>query len=254
MMRYWTFLLCLGVLTRVAGADPEFSLPEDPTVPVVELWYVHQGVLQAPEVAVFSNGRVQIRVGEGSLWGELPRDQVLSLVQSLLATDRLARITTGEIDRAIAEESQRTRLSATIQGAGDTIIRIRTATAVYRVDGHAVGLLSTRFPQVHSLRCLYSAQSRLENVRAVVMVGGIPAAERLAHLAQLQLQSELGEQIPVGQENLSCVHSLTDGTRCCQFLVPAPAGSEASPRIISLFESPGEAPRISVLPEGPSLR
>lgn len=231
-----------------------FSLPADPSIPVAEMWYVDRGELGPPEITIFAGGRVQVRVGEGSLWGELSRDQVQSLVHSLLSQDQIVRLQTAEIDQAVAAESQRTGLSCHIQGAGDTIIRVRTANTIYRVDGHAVGVLSNRFPNVECLRCIYSAQCRLENVRAVIMVGGTPVAERLARIAQSQLQVESGEVIPVGLEHLSCVHSLADGTRCCQFTVPSPQGGDAAPRIVSLFESPGETPRVSVLPDGPSLR
>lgn len=248
----WTALFF--ALVGVSRAADTHILPSDPSMPVVEMWYVDQGRLRAPEISIFAGGRVQVRIGDGTLWGEMSPQQVSQLVNALLTSDRLSSITTAEIDQAIAAESIRTGLSSEIRGAADTIIRVRTSSGTYRVDGHAVGLLSTRFPAVQPLQSLYSAQQRLENVRAVVMVGGAPSAERLARLAQAQLQSEMGEQVTVGQENLSCVHSLTDGTRCCQFLVPAPPGSGAAPRIISLFESPGEAPRVSVLPEGPSLR
>lgn len=250
----WTALFVSLSLTGIASATDSISLPQDPAVPVVELWYIDHGQVRSPEIAIFASGRVQVRLGEGMLWGEMKRDQVTALVGALLTSDHLASITTSQIDQAIATESIRTGLSAEIHGAADTIIRIRTSAGMYRVDGHAVGVLSNRFPAVECLQSLYSAQCRLENVRAVVMVGGVPSAERLARLAQAQLQAEMGEQVTVGLENLSCVHSLTDGTRCCQFLVPAPPGSDAAPRIISLFESPGEAPRVSVLPEGPSLR
>ena len=253
-LRTSTALCSLFILASMTCAEDVIALPADPALPVIELWYVDHGQLRAPEIAIFSSGRVQVRVGDGTLWGELQREQVLSLMRTLLKRDQLASLQTAEIEADIVAESIRTGLSCEIKQGGDTIIRVRTAAAVYRVDGHAVGLLSARFPNVERLQYLYSAQRRLENVRAVVMVGGPSTAERLARLAQLKLQAESGEQILVGQENLSYVHSLTDGTRCCQFLVPAPHGSESAPRIISLFESPGETPRVSVLPDTSSLQ
>ncbi|WP_437224393.1 hypothetical protein SH661x_003611 [Planctomicrobium sp. SH661] len=237
----------------VQGADA-IALPEDPSVPVAELWYVQDGLLGPPEVAIFANGRVQVRVGQGSLWGDLSREQLESLINCLLKRDHLSELNSAELENAIKAESIRTGLSSDIRGAADTIIRVRTAKAVYRVDGHAVGLLCTRFPNIEGLQDLYAAQRRMENIRAVIMVGGAPAAERLAQVAQSKLLSESGERIAVGSENLSCVHSLTDGTLCCQFVVPSQDSVDAPPRIISLFESPGEAPRVSVLPDGSTLR
>jgi len=252
--RLWTVLFTFLLVGNFSQAADTISLPNDPGIPVVELWYIDQGKVTAPELVIYASGRVQVRVGEGALWGDLSPEQVQALVASLLKQDQLGKIRTDDIDREVAFESNRTGLSSQIRGAGDTIIRIRTADQIYRIDGHAVGLLCLRFPNADCLQCLYSAQKRLENVRAVVMVGGTSTAERLAQMAQAQVQKESGEQIHVSLENLSYVHSMTDGTRCCQFLVPAPLGSESGPRIISLFESPGETPRVSVLPDGPSLQ
>lgn len=252
-------LICaalIGVFLPVAGlfADEPVPLPADPSVPVVELWYVEGGQLRSPEITVFAGGRVQVRVGEGTLWGELSPEQVQDLVRKLLTCDQLAHLRTEGIDRELAVQSQRTGLSREIQGAADTIIRVRTALGTYRVDGHAVGLLCTRFPEAQGLQHLYSAQRRLENLRAIVMVGGVPAAERLARMAEARLLAESGEAIQVSKENLTCVHSLNDGTRCLQFVVPAPQGSQTAPRIVSLFESPGESPRVSVLPDESTIR
>lgn len=246
----------LGVFVPLAGllAEEAIPLPTDPSVPVVELWYIEGGQLNVPEIAVYAGGRVQVRVGEGSLWGELTPEQVQDLVRKLLTRDQLARIRTEGIERELDEESQRTGLSREIQGAADTIIRVRTAQGTYRVDGHAVGLLCSRFPEAQGLQHLYSAQRRLENIRAIVMVGGTPAAERLARMAEARLLAESGEAIQVSKENLTCVHSLNDGTRCLQFVVPAPLGTLTAPRIVSLFESPGEVPRVSVLPDESTIR
>ncbi|WP_437186271.1 hypothetical protein SH668x_003418 [Planctomicrobium sp. SH668] len=255
--RFWICLFltaCASPLLVAAELAQGVAIPEDPSVAVIEMWYVDQGEIFDPEVAIFAGGRVQVRIGQGAIWGQLTRNQVEELVNSLLNEDGLARLTTDRISAEIREESIRNGLSCNIRGAGDTIIRIRTADKTYRLDGHAVGLLASRFPEATGNRQLYSAQGRLENVRAVVMVGGTPAAERLARLAQAKLQTESGERIIVRPQDLSTVHSLTDGTRCCQFLVPNADSTELSPRIVSLVESPGEVPRVSVLADGPSLQ
>jgi hypothetical protein len=173
---------------------------------------------------------------------------VQSLVAALLQQDGLARVTTEQLQQALDRESARTGLSAHIAGAGDTIIRIRTAPGSYRIDGHAVGLLAGRFPGVQPLQQLAAAQRRLENVRAIVMAGGTPAAERLARLAQARMQAEYGEEIAVKSQDLSLVRSLGDGSRYCQFIVPGRTPAPGDARVISLIESPGEAPRVSVLP------
>ncbi len=243
-------LICL---TATGTASEPISLPTDPSVAVIELWYVDRGQLREPEVAVFATGRVRVNVGEGALWGELDPAQVKELVATLLQRDEFKTLRTETIQAEIEAESAKTGLSCRIDQAGDTIIRVRTATELIRIDGHAVGLLATRFPRCASLQKLYAAQCRLENVRAIIMAGGPEAAERLAKLAQSQIQATHGEIINVTPGHLAMVQSLADGTRFCQFLVNGKAG-ERTPRVITVFESPGEVPRVSVLPEGPVIR
>jgi len=255
MMKFSLMTLCCVLFLARSGQSQErISLPADPSVAVVELWYVDQLPLREPEVAVFAGGRVRVNVGEGALWGELHPEQVLSLVADLLQRDGCQALSTEGIQAELEAESQRTGLSCQIDKAGDTIIRIRTNGQTYRIDGHAVGLLATRFPKCPSLQKLYQAQCRLENVRAIVMVGGPEAAERLARLAQQQIHENHGEAIAVTPAQLSMVRSLGNGTRFCQFLVHSPAGVATAPRVITVFETPGEVPRVSVLPEGPTLR
>ncbi len=245
---------CLLLFPTWGRADEAIALPTDPGTPVVELWYVDRGVLREPEVAIFASGRVRISVGNGALWGELDQEIIRNLVSSLLLKDGLKSLRTEAVQAELESESARTGLSCSIKEAGDTIIRVHTATGVYRIDGHAVGLLATRFPNCQSVQRLYSAQSRLENIRAIIMVGGPDAALRLAKVAQLQIQTTHGETINVTPENLVNVRSLADGTRFCQFVVQDQSRPAVSPRVISVFESPGEIPRVSVLPDGPSLR
>lgn len=247
LLRHLTALFLVSLLAGNMLAGDQIPLARDPQTPVIELWYVDQGKLSEPEVSVFANGRVRVRVGEGSIWGQLDPRQLELLVQTLLQEDGLAALTTQSLQQAIDEAAARSGLSARIRDAGDTIIRIRTAQATYRIDGHAVGLLAARFPDVVPLQQLSSALRHIENVRAVVMVGGTPAAEKLASLAQAQLQAEYGERVIVGSQDLNMVRSLADGTRYCQFLVPSTSAATQL-RVISLFESPGEAPRVSVLP------
>jgi hypothetical protein len=88
------------------------------------------------------------------------------------------------------------------------------------------------------------------------MVGGPEAAEHIARLARSQIQSAQGEQIEIHVEHLAVVRAMADGSRYCQFQIPAsgPTARTHSPRIISIIEAPGEVPQVSVLPEGPAFR
>ena len=72
-------------------------------------------------------------------------------------------------------------------------------------------------------------------------------------IAQSSLSNEYGESIVVTPDDLSMVRFLPDGGRYCQFLVSISANPHQS-RIISLFDTPGGAPRVTVVGEGPVVR
>src|SRR5690606_8976658 len=145
--------------------------PNDDTVPVIELWYIHQGQAVEPDVAIFPGGKVRAKVGQGELWGEISQQEVQALLNDLLVNDDLFRLQTEDVQRDLNRASSQTGLSHKIEQADDTIIRIRTAEKMYRVDAPAVGLLATRFPDCPGIQKMFSAQGRLENVKAVIMVG-----------------------------------------------------------------------------------
>lgn len=242
----------LNVIATIACAgDPQLELPLDPRQAVIEFSYVDGQQPPQLEVAVFANGRIWVRVGEGSIWGEMSAAEVQGLVRELLETHCLAETTTDLVQSRLEQASRSTGLTCRVANAGDTLVRIQTKDREYVCRGHAVGLLSHRFPQVECVQKLAAAQRRLENVRAVVLVGGRENAERLAGLARRQVESEFGESVAVSCEHLATVRSFADGGRYCQFILPSPGRPD---RIVSLFESPGEAPRVSVVPDQAGLR
>ncbi|WP_437201517.1 hypothetical protein [Planctomicrobium sp. SH664] len=245
----WVFLSC----GFISAAEP-IPLPTDPKTPVIELWYSGPGLPTQREIAIYPNGRTWCRVGEGSIWGQLDQQTLQSLVHELLTTDSLGRLSTMQIQESIDQASRQSGLSAEIPNAAKTTFVIRTADQTYQIDAPSVGLLAVRFPEAQALQHAACAQRRLENVRAIVMVGGPRAAENLAKLACQRLQAEYGEGVLVTSQDLSMVRSLSDGTRFCQFVVRKAAQPATNTHVISLFEVPGEVPRVSLLPDGPQIR
>lgn len=222
----------------------------DASTTVIELFYVDGGKIGEPELSVFANGRIRAKVGTGAIWGSMKAHEVDPFLNLLLKTDELEKLTTASIQQEIQREAARTGLSAKFENAGNTILRIRTPTGGLQLEAHAVGLTASRFPGAAGIQKLAQTQERLENLRAVTMVGGTETAQQLAGVAAQKLAREGGERLPVSAHDLRMVRSLADGSRYCQFVV-RPGPQTGSGWIVSLIEAPGEAPRVSVLPDGP---
>lgn len=247
------------VITFIVGTQLALAqapaAANDPNAAVIELFYLDATVPAAePELTVYANGRVRVKVGTGDIWASLTTQQIEILVHQLLRVDDLGSLTTQAIEQDIQQAAQNAGgLSTRFANAGTTRIRIRTTQGVHQIDVHAVGLSSSRFPAAAKLQKVAGAQDRLENLRAVVMVGGIEAAQRLAKLAAQQLARERGERITVSAQDLRMVRSMGDGSRYCQFVV-RPADRAATSWVVSLMEAPGVAPQVTVLPDGRQLQ
>lgn len=246
-------LLALAIGRCAFAAEP-IHLTTDPHVSVVELWYLDGDPQPQPQVALFADGRVWCRCVDAPQWGQITRAELTDVVNGLLVTCNLARIDSAQLGYQIQQESVRTGLTAEVPGAAETFIRIRTVERTYEVRCPAVGVLSPRFPEVSSLRNLFHAQRRIENVRAVAMAGGSEAAARLARLAQASVANDYGEAIAVTPRDLALVRFLPDGGCYCQFLITEPSKDPHQARIISLFDTPGDVPRVTMLGDGPTLR
>jgi hypothetical protein len=237
---------------QMALAREPVQLPNDPQFTVIELWYLEDEPPREPELAILADGRVRARCATGPVWSEMEPSALKQLIGELLHEHHLSRIDSRELADRIQQEAVRTGLTADIPGAADTFIRIRTATDQYQIRCPAVGILATRFPEVESLQQVLSAQRRLENVRAVAQAGGPEAAAHLARLAQRSVSREHGVSVAVTPEQLAMVRPLPDGGRYCQFLLVESSRKDQAPRIISLFDRPGDVPRVTLLDEGPA--
>jgi len=234
-------LSVFSVNASIHGAGP-VALPEDGKVSVIELWYIDPGQTpKQPEVFVLADGSVWTRSGQTDT---LTQEKLQALVATLLQKD-LHGCTSQSLHAEIVAASQREQLSHHIPQAGDTVIRVRTGTQFHEIRCHAAGLLVNRFPGAQLLQGFYSAQQRLENLRAVTHLGGDAVANRLAGVAQEKLAAEYGIRVPVSSENLSVARSLPDGTRYCQFLVDSRRSER--PMVVSLFQSPGQPSRVTLM-------
>ncbi len=247
-----TMVICAGSWSGSALAVEPVSTKQNATAQgsrnsVIELWYFAAGTTpDKPDVAVLSDGSVWTING---IQTRLTPSQLAQLINDLLETDGMAQINTQSLSAEIQAESARYSLSCKIHGADDCLIRIRHDGLTYEIRCHAAGVLVNRFPQVMCLQRFVSAQRRLENVRAITEVGGEEAAQKLAQVARTQLEFEHGVDLPVTAGDLSMVRELPDGSRYCQFLVNQ-SYSAAESRIVSVFQSPGTAPRVSLQENG----
>ena len=240
-------ILCWQLCQATWATDPQIILSEDQSHAAVELWYVPPGTRPAaPELAVYADGRIWTRQTSDQERLQVPEAMVSQLVRELLLQDRLTDVDTRSLSLAIESESVRTGLTCRIPGAADTVIRIRTLAKMYEVRCHAAGLLATRFPDVKLLQNFCTAQRRLENLRAISLVGGDEAARSLARTAQAAVRTEYGVTLAVLPQHLSMVRSLPDGSRFCQFLLHSELGT-GQPEMISLFQSPGQPPRVDLV-------
>lgn len=244
---YITYLAVFwGGILPVDAGEPSL-LPARGETPVIELWYLDGSPGAQAEVIILADGRVQVLSADGPRRSQLPRHQVESLLRRLVLEDGLGELQTADIQRDLVQVSNQTGLSHEIQGAAETVLRIRTASDYREIRCPAVGILSVRFPGVRSITAVARAQRRLENVRAVTALGGIDVADALAIQAAQAVANEYGVQVDVTAEDLSMVRSMPDGSRYCQFLVSRNENDPTLVQMISIVQSPGNNPRVSMV-------
>lgn len=241
------FLIGVTAHCGLAEANEPVQLPTEPHAAVVEMWYVHAAPPSHPEVIILADGRMQIMSPEGPQRAELPVRQLHQLMTDLLFVDGLSNVETSTIRQRVQEATLQSGLSSTIEGAGETVFRIRTATESREIRCPAVGILAVRFPEIHGVRAMAAAQRRLENLKAVTSVGGSHEAQLIANMAAEGVQSEYGVDLPVSKDDLSMVRALPDGSRFCQFVIAQNQADSSSLQMISITETPGHRPVVHMI-------
>lgn len=256
--------LCLAaVIPILAGTCPfagaagppgaSVALPANPRAAVIELEFEGQSrvaVSRAAFLRIEADGMVHAPDPSGAartIVGRLSSDELQALLRELIVTDGLFTLQSRELLTAIEDQGRRTRLEWRIADADTTVLRVVLADRSHEVRCAGVSLLCERFPKLASLQQLGAAQRRLQNIAAVVQVGGHEEAERLAKLATRELRSQ-DERAPlVTPRDLTFVRASRDGLRYAQFDASARwNGAESEHLIVSVVETPREAPRISV--------
>lgn len=233
----------------IVFAEAPSQLPIDGNLSAVEMWYVHAARPSHPEIIILADGRMQVMSPEGPQRSQLTVEQVETLLNELLQVDGLAKVNSSTILDRVQKATEQTGLSSCIEGAGDTVFRIRTATAFHEIRCPAVGILAVRFPEVAGVKAMAAAQRRLENVRAVASVGGCEEADFIANLAAKAVQTEYGVEVPVSKDDLSMVRALPDGSRFCQFVIAQNDQKNESLQMISITEMPGHRPVVQMIGE-----
>lgn len=256
-MKVW-ISICV-TLAILSGGSAQLGAAEANRPEVLaELWFLSvRRVVVQPDVTVLMSGQVRVRLDDGQqLEGQISAQQLAELRLELLDTCGLGTLDSQQLASEIQWTAQQHGLSAVIPNADQTVIRVRDAAGQLReVRCHAVGLLVNRFPSVAGLQGMYRAETRLQNLRSVLQVGGAEAAAGIAQYASASLQAQNPEATPLGVHELAMVRRFPDGTRYIQFC-RQPDGADrvsGSPLIVAVTEVPGGEPQVSVF-GGSSLR
>ncbi|MEZ6064275.1 MAG: hypothetical protein R3B90_00880 [Planctomycetaceae bacterium] len=234
----------LSVASGLALAGPPEGL-------LLELVFVdHQGTAaeqQSTRVRVLASGDVQTADASGNLSTRfrMTPGQVASLQRDIFGSQQLATIDSSRLARSLDSACRTTGLSPRIEGSGSTVIRWQAGEQSGEVGCHALSVMAARFPDFPEVQRLIDCQLRLQNVAAVADAGGYEAAEQFAKIANNHLQQQHPDTQPLQSEELSMYRSLSTGNRYIQFY-RRPLGDRAE-LIVSLFDSPGQPPRVEVL-------
>jgi hypothetical protein len=203
------------------------------------------GQVVRPCVSIDESGLVRwSEPGEGeSREARLSSVQQAELIQELTETLDVDSLDTEALWRDIVSEGRRVGLSPQIHGAGVTRITVslpaegespRIETVV---ECPACQLLATRYPAVESLQRFARSQRLLENLRAIMQIGGFEEAERLTEHANAHLAGQGQDGDPLTCRDLAFVRSLPEGTMIATFHRAPPAECQ-----LTLTVEPGRPP------------
>ena len=247
---------CLGLLisfiatsAAIAG-DGRWELPAEPDAVVIELRYRDATTNRVTTaLQLMRDGTFTAHPGTARRTrGRLQSAELNELLRSLLQESDALGLTTDGLRRQIAEESRRLRKPAHVQAADDVIVRLKLADRQHEFECPAPEVLRTRYPDLRDLERVCEIRRRLENLIAVAHVGGVPEAERLAALATAELRRHNGSNVRVTIRDLHTVRGIAGDLRQSQFVLSPSrsSGTTAQELHISVMESPGAAPRVTI--------
>lgn len=171
-----------------------------------------------------------------------------AVIEELVESLRIDEIDSEEMWDEIVREGGRTGLSPRIQGAATTRIFVKLPAGDSEeeseivVECPACHLLATRYPEVESLQRFAQCQVVLENLRAVMQVGGFDESQHLAEQANDYLGSLGVVRDPLTCRDLRFVRSLPGGARFATFCCDEPSACN-----INVTLEPGLPPVFQVV-------
>lgn len=252
----WLCLLLLLVCGTVSAVEPKASTPvgNQNAVRIASLSFVEPNGRQREVMEVWSNGTVNAFELSGTPQNpvqithtdRLSPTELRSLYQQLVDESRLATYTSESLSEAINIASAEQQLSASIEGAAASEIGVLVGRQWRTVACPAVSILATRFPQVTEVQNFAAAQSRLQNVAAVALLGGAKAADQQAATATHKLREMHPEAGVITRRDLMMVRRLPNESRFVQFRTAAtPAGDDGY--LVNMTQSPEGPTRVSVM-------
>jgi hypothetical protein len=256
-------LRALAVLLLLAGSvaagEPKWSLPTNPQAAVVEL-KSRAPAGTAPDTTVIRiRGTGEFEVGasgeQGYVAGQMTSGELLALLRDLIEREHALELTTGALAAGVTGQARKSGKEVGFQNAPDMVVRIALASGTHEFRCRSPEALRTRFPGMQDLDRVCAIIRRLENVAAVAQIGGRREAERVAALATAELRRQNGPDVAVTVGDLLQVRGNAGDLRQSQFVVePALRGEAGTGVHVSVMESPGETPRISMTRLSPALR
>ena len=232
------------VKAPVRVASLTFIEPNGTRIPVVEVW--SNGQVNAIELRGTRQNPVK-----ATLTDRLSSSELQGLHQLLFQDCHLETQTTEGLNESLRRASEQQQLTAEIEGAAATEIGILNGPEWRTVTCPAVSILTTRFPDVAEVQNIAAAQSSLQNIAAVALVGGGPTADGHAAAATQKLREVYPQAGEITRRHLTMVRRLPNGSQFAQFHYAGARGSENG-CLVSVTKSPEGPTRVSVM-ESPTV-
>jgi len=233
-----------GTTTRAADADP--VLIEWSTIaPRSAAEKVRLRVHASGFIVAWPPGRGQEQKETRS------PEEVRKLAEAAAEVVHTNSLSTEALRSELREQSRRTGLAFQIHEADDSLVRVRGEFGMVELRCPAPPLLANRFPDATRLQAYATLEQRLANLSCVVQCGGKEAAERLCRHANDRLRAEHPEAAAWSVDELMMVRRSADGGRFVQFR-RGEFHDECWTTCVT--ESPGLAPRVTVIPPASQVR
>lgn len=252
----WLGLLLMLVCGTALAVEPraKTAVGSRDAVRIASLSFVETTGQQREVMEVWSNGTVKAFELTGTPQNpvvithtdRLSPTELRSLHQMLVDECSLATQTSDRLREAINVASIEQQLSANIEGAAASEIGVLVGREWRTVTCPAVSILATRFPQVTEVQNFATAQSRLQNVAAVALLGGAKAADQQAATATHKLKEMHPEAGVITRRDLLMVRRLPNESRIVQFRYAGTPGADEG-YLVNMTQTPEGPTRVSVM-------